>query len=490
MPLFASPSVGATDGLVFDFLQPGSRTAVGLGGDPFRSDLDDAAGWWGDFVDLPGNAVAFDAFAGRPLTPGVTGGWAAFSSEEITTRVSRETAGDGIATRFVAWLRKPESSGTWEGGSGDFRIEDRFSRAEGGVRISDEARHVTLQMTAPLWIAEDRTASPAGKIGVRLAPWPFLLLQAEAGRAPKVQEFEFDLEGETGSAALNAWVTDHRLTGRFQMAGGIHLAGSIDRDRIYEILPVQTTPRYQIFPYGGVDRRQAELGWGRADLCRFLVRWTEADADLEGEAYWSYERFGDLAYADFDLESRLVAAETRIAGCRFIVDAERARLRGKARAKIEYWPFTEAVIDMFGARRTYKATGTAEWDRFHGGFERELSRDLILRCGLTGYDIRPELEIESWRPAAFVFGRADIESDELNVERVTLGALSFGAELKPAPWVLRLDVQQIVLARVSRRAGEPEGGDGEPADGGAQEEDEADWKDGGRVRLSIAYALR
>src|SRR5881409_562303 len=37
-----------TGGEVFDLLQPGSRPAVGIGGDPFLSPLEDATGWWSE----------------------------------------------------------------------------------------------------------------------------------------------------------------------------------------------------------------------------------------------------------------------------------------------------------------------------------------------------------------------------------------------------------------------------------------------------------
>src|SRR5437867_9836073 len=57
-----------TGGEIFDLLQPGSRPAVGVGGDPFLSPLDDATGWWSEFDWAAGRSLRVEGYASQPMS--------------------------------------------------------------------------------------------------------------------------------------------------------------------------------------------------------------------------------------------------------------------------------------------------------------------------------------------------------------------------------------------------------------------------------------
>ncbi|MBN1827489.1 MAG: hypothetical protein JW958_14655 [Candidatus Eisenbacteria bacterium] len=478
-----------TDGLVLDLLQPGSRSAIGLGGDPFLSPVSDGTGWWGDFVSLPGTAVSFDAAFGKPITDDLTGNWGALSHEEYATHWADETTLDALRVRFAGRIVRPRSTGAWDGSSGELRLEDRTARAEGGVRISALDRRVAFQATVPLWRQDDDLPAPAGRVGLRYRPVSGVVFQVETGRSAKLQVFSFDLEGEPGSASLNTWSDDFKLMSRIDLPSGLHVAAGLTDAGYDSIEPVRTIPQYQLMPIGSADLYQAECGWSGKRGAGFLLRWTKYEADLGGEAYWSYERFGTLTYADIDLESYLLAFESRGDRYRWLFDTERVRASGKARAKVEFWPFTETLIDLLGIRRTCKAAGEVEWYRVHAGFESPPGGMLRYRTGATWYDIYTDFFVESWRPTFLVFGKSDYQSDALNLDRLQLAAISLGADLVLGAFTARIDLQQFVYAHTyksDKNTGGDEGGEEEgPAETGASKDEES-WTDGGRIRLSLA----
>lgn len=479
----------SSDGLVLDMLRPGTRTAVGLGGDPFLRTTGDETGWWGSFMDLPGRALSIDGSFGKPLTEGITGDWGAVSHDQVALRFSHEDARRDLRVRFGGTLLRPHTIGAWDGANGEFRVADAEARAEGGVRITHFRRRLDIQATVPLWREDRNMPAPAGRVGIRWRPMPSWVFQAEGGRAADLQIVAFEVEGEPGAASLNSWTENTRWEGAVDLPAGFRIAGAAEWARYREIEPVRTAPEYQLLPYGTGSLRQAEALWGGGKRVRLLYRWTSREYALEGEAYWSYERFGLLSYCDVELESHLIAAEGGAGGFRWVVDAERVRASGGARGKVEFWPFTEALIDLVGPRRTYRIVGDAEWFGLHAGIESDGARRLRWRAGLNGYDIYPEFCVESWRPAFLLFGQSDYEKDDLNVERLQLGALSLGAEFDTRGFTARLEIQQFVFARVTKSTSPVAPGEPKPEDGGDYETASESWTDGSRLRFALTRAF-
>src|SRR6185503_20170417 len=148
---------------------------------------------------------------------------------------------------------------------------------------------------------------------------------------------------------------------------------------------------------------------------RLLLRRTDHRARFEADASWAGGRFGHLNYAHVDARSWLGAAEWPVPRGRALLDFESARGRVQARAEVESWPFTDALADLLGARRIARGVGSMRWEVTHAGIERAVRRTTSVRAGLAWYDLRPEAEIESWRPLFLVFGRTDVQREVLDV---------------------------------------------------------------------------
>ena len=427
-----------------DLLRPGSQAAVGLGGDPFLSPLDDQVGWW-SHLDLgapAGSRMRLDASrpAGRGAATGFEGSEAAWNAT-VGGRVSRASWSAGLG------LDRPRWNGGWEGGAGGLSFRGSSTAGEAGLRVRMLPR-LTWQLAGTTTSdPADRSRSMFGA-GVRYQHPSGSALQGSWQRARRPDELRSSLYDEPIAVSTNLVQESQRLDGVWTSRFGVALEGTVARTRWLPFDTAVPAPVYHFAPAGTSAFDQAGLRWS-FPRARALVRWTRLDLDLKGDLSWWGQSFGGFDYARAHLESWLSAFEVGTPrNHRTLLEVERVDLDARARGDLESWPFTSTLVDLLGQRRIFRLEGAARWERWHIGHARPLGRRVRGRAGAEWMDGRPRGKIESWRPAFLVFGRVDDRTDVLRVRRVQLAVLSLGATLSTAALDLDLGLEQCVLAHV------------------------------------------
>ena len=476
-------------GEITPLLQPGSRAALGLGGDPFLSPLLDECGWWSEpgFTTSPMARVR--SVASEPLTRRATRGGGSLDFGETSVQMQYASRFAGRPLALSGRISSPRWNGTLAAAGGELRFIGEGSRAEAGVRVSELAPGLSAQASGPLWAdgGARRTASLGA--GLRYRPRPWLAAQASWREARIPEAFSSDLYGEPLAASLNLRSEQRRLDGRLALGGRIAVEGSVARTRYAPITPRTTLPRYEIAPTGtgALDQASAEIRITRGLAA--LTRWTRGSLDVAGDAVWGGERFGRLSYARADLESYLFAVEAHArGGARWVLDAERARARGRARLVLETWPFTSTLVDLLGLRRIGRVTAEAQWHRLHAGLDRPLGAAGRAQLGVAWYDVEPDASAESWRPVFLAFGKTDDRVDALGVRRAQLASVSLGGALRLGGMEGALALEQFVFARAFRTPPAPvESGNSQAAadaaPGGAKP---GGWPGGTRIELTLS----
>jgi len=481
-------------GEITPWLQPGSRAAPGIGGDPFRSPLMDECGWWSEPGFTPSPLVRVQSVASEPISKRATRGGGSLSFGETSWHLLGATRIGGRPLAFAGRLSSPRWSGRLPAAGGELRFSGERSRVEAGVRVEGVAPGLSAQVVGPLWTEGGGRQTTNLGAGLRYRPRPWLAAQASWRGTRTPEAFSSDLYGQPIAASINLRSEQRRLDARVTLRHRVALEGSIARTGYSPIAPATPAFRYEITPAGSSRMDQASA---RVEVARglgALARWTRAGFDAEGEAVWGGERFGRLNYARASLESRLLAFESRGAGgTRWLLDAERARAQGEARVVLETWPFTSTLVDLLGLRRIGRVSAEARWHRLHAAVERPLGVAGRAHLGLAWYDVRPVASIESWRPAFLVFGRADDRVDRLGFHRAQLAALSLGGTWRLGGIEHAIAIEQFVFAKTFRTApagaaapaapsGHPVGDDGDDPGGGRA----GGWPGGTRLEFSLS----
>jgi hypothetical protein len=471
----------ATGGELFDLLQPGSRPALGLGGDPFLSPLEDATGWWSSVPFRRAPAMTLDAFASSPVTEAAAGGGALHQRALLWT-LTREARIAGVPLALATRVATPQWRGRWGASTGGVTLGGEATRLDLAARVPI-GRAITLQAIAPAFELErDALASSAG-VGLRVSPTPALAAQASWTRARAPERFESDLYGEVVRASLNLRTEDWRVDAEVKPWRAFQLGGSVMRATLSGLEPRHAAPDYELSPAGRAGMEQGNVTWG-AQGERLLARWTREDLDLDAIASWGGQRFARIDRLRGDVESWLVGLE-RPAGAagRLLLDGEWSQLRADALGQVETWPFTSTTIDLLGIRRLANASARARWTRWHAGFERR-GKATSLELGAAWVDLWPEASMTSWRPVFLVFGATDERGGALRAYRVQLASLSLGATRTGRSVEVAARVRQFVYAHAFEAAARSQGETPPPS--GDRSQSRPRWPGGTQAQLTIA----
>jgi hypothetical protein len=469
-------------------LRPGSRSALGLGGDPFRSPLRDECGWWSqpEFTWVP--RVRMVSRSSQPLSEGAeTGG--RLSAGETSWRVGGETRIAGRPLSLAGRFSNVRWAGAFDAADGELRLSNEGAGAEAALRLEDIVPGLSAQAAGPLWSEHGRGSAPSAGVGVRLHAGHRVVAQASWTGSRRPELLRSDLYGEPLIASLNLRSEQRRLDARVRLPGRLALEASVGREGYAPSAPRSDALAYQLGPEGTSGLDQLSLEWTARPGLRVLARRTQTVFDLEGEASWGGERFAQVNYARAELRSNLVAIEAGIArGARVILDVEHAEAHARARAVLETWPFTPALGDLIGLRRIGRASARARWDRVHTGIERGLGASGRLQLGAGWYDAWPEGFIESWRPTFLVFGRSDQRVDRIPFARAQLGSATVGLDWRLGGLDCGLALEQFVFAKTFGRGldstapgGPPASSDAPPAAHGSGR-----WPGGTSLELSLS----
>jgi hypothetical protein len=472
---------------VADLLQPGSHSAVGLGGDPFLSPLDDRTGWWSepDFTRDPNWRL--DELASEPLAQDLGS-----SGSKVSNRDRVFGASGGLRWAQREWLisarlSRPRWEGSWQGAAGGLRLAGGGTRLDAGLRVEGVLPGVTAQLRAPLWHS-DGSVDGASGMGLRYRGGSRLLAQGAWTRSRLPEALESDLYGIPLVASTNLGSEQLRLDARVRLFAGLVTEGSVGSTRYGQLAGRQALATYQIMPRGENRLDQGSLLWSGARGPGLIARWTRFGLDVEGDACWGGQRFGRLDYGEVEMRSLLLGARSQAGeGTHWLLDFEQVQAEGRARAVLESWPFTPSVVDFLGLRRIYRAVGRARWHRGHVGLERGLGARVHGQVGANWYDIRPEGTLDSWRPAFLVFGRVDASRDVLRIARAQLAALSLGCRLELGRTDASLQVRQFFFAKTWERPADI--GEGNDTPSGAHPNSPGrgrGWPGGTQIQIALA----
>lgn len=480
----AAPARAQTLAGLVEILQPGSRPAPGLGGDPFLSPIGNDAGWWAGPGLVEPRGTQFEAGWSAPLP-----GSGTLDSRRLAWTGVGAWRGSAGVLRVGARASALAGESRLAGDLGTLRLASRGRRLEGGARFSGLTPGLTLQVAGPLWSEGGSARFSSAGVGARLAPARWIAAQARVEDLRARQHFDSDLYGEPISAALDLagerWQADARVLG----AGGLALEGSVARSRYAPDARGRAEAGYAFRPAGTSDLDQASLSWRATPLTRLLARWTRSAFEVEGDAVWGGVRFGHVTYARAESRGWLLAVDRRSSRARLLLDAEWVEAGGAARGSIEAWPFTEATADLLGLRRIGRASAEARWWRVHAGLEQRLGGALRASGGLAWYEARADARLESWQPTFLVFGVTDFRRDAMPWRGAQLAIASLGLRAELRGVSAAVEIQQPVFGRVWERTASAAyggGGAGAPGAGGAS----SGHRDlGTQVRVRLARGL-
>ena len=469
-------------------LQPGSRPALAIGGDPFCSPLEDQDGWWQRM--------------GLSRPPGVLieGAW----SEPLQSEVANErrtVSGRWVAeppfarghVRVAGEIMAPDWQAGWIGNDGGVRLEGSGVGGTFGARAFEVIPGLTLQGVSPTIGDLSGVRSPAAGAGARYRAGSFAVLQGswETSRFPEM--LRSDLYDEPIAASLNLRSERSRIDAAVRLPWRFRLEGSVARGDFRGLEAREVAPVYHLSPLGRSELAQGSLAWQSATRWRFLGRYTRRDLELHGTGSWGGQKFAELTAGVATQESYLLGAEHWSSrGSRWLVDVETVRANGRARVELETWPFTSTTVDLLGIRRIYRARGEATWNRAHVAHTRSIGRAAHVSVGLSGYDLMPKGSLESWRPVFLVFGMADHQYDPLTTRRLQLAAVSLGFGVAAGATRFDLAAQQFVFAKAFQsetKSAAPAETVSEPPEAAASPVDSSPGWGGVEIRASVSRSF-
>ena len=472
-------------GDIVDLLQPGSRTAIALGGDPFASPLDPGSGLWPDVDLFRSPSLRFDAAASDPLTGAGSGAAGALSGSTAASRLAMPLMMAGRAWALTAELASPRWSGSWSGPAGSVSLGGPESRMALEAFAPAALPGLSLQARLPLGNTDGEPGASRSGAAIRYRRAAFSL-QGHWNLQRRPEPFRTDLYDQHISAPLNLRSERFGLDGRIGPSAYWTAEGSFARVHDRSLDAVDGAAGYRLAPGGAGRVSQASLSFGPAAK-RVLARWTERTRDLNGKAYLDGDLFARLNYGRIWTRSWLVAAQLGTAASTGgVLEFELAQASLNARGEVETWPFTSGLVALLGARRVGYASAAAQWIRWHAGMECHPRSWLGVSAGVNAYDIRPEGTLESWQPVLFVFGRTDDQVDQLTIDRAQLGAVSLGGRLAMGRAEASFGIRQFVAARIQRhRSSGSSAGVGSPEPAQAINPSPARWPGGTLADCSV-----
>lgn len=439
-------SAGVARGDVADLLQPGSRAALGLGGDPFLSPLADESGWWSQAGLASGRMRGMSAELSAPIAMR-RGNVGALNSSRFGALVVEEWRAPGSTVRFSGMLRDPHWHAGVSTSSGDLAVRGGASTLVGGLRAERGSGGIVLQATGPLWSETNATRHEAWGVGARLRRKSLGAAQISWTREETPDVLRSDLYGEPIAASLNLAAERLSADAAIRAWGWLSVEGTFARSRFLPLGKRGREPEYDIEPVANGTDYEAALRTGPVGEWTLLARRTARDLDLSGDASWGGQRFGRLNKGRFEQQSWLVALDRRTARSRLLAEYESAAMQAAGRVTVESWPFTSTLVDLLGYRRFFQLQGSMSWGRLHIGAERELSPAWRVRAGANGFDLFPEARLISWQPTFLVFGVSDLREEVLDTRRLQLAAASVGATWRSGMLEAALDLRQFVFAK-------------------------------------------
>ena len=465
-----------------DLLQPCSRPAVGSGGDPFLSALDDRVGWWSDvrFASAPSLRVTFaESDASRPSN----GSRLLLGQREAAWTAAGEIRLGSHPVQLAGRFSRPTWEGAWSSSRASLSMDRFRPRVELGLRTVGLLTGLTLQSQLPLWGSDPGWTRQAGGMGARYqtdrleAQVAWVQSQAAEAIVADVRGVPIEASSNMGS---DSRTIDFRLTPRRALV----CEGSIHRD-VYGAIGNPTALGYALEPRGRGGLEQVSLAWGRTDRGRGIARRTHEALDGECRGLSEGQSFARAAGVRAEVDAWLVGADLTRASGRWLVDWESARAHGQAFAEIESWPFTSILVDLLGENLLGKAQGSARWSQWHAAWQGRLSPRTAIEMGVNWIDAWPEGSILTWQ-TTFGLIPSGKEFSTLDVGRVQLAALSLGGHRRWRKFEAALAARQVVFARVFRDApaDQPPGSGGTGAAPNATHRKHA-WPGGTRIECSL-----
>jgi len=486
--LWSAPAAGQVPATMLDVLMSGGADASGVLPDAFRSSVSDDAGLWSACPAVAGPAVDLERRHLEPLTRRLTAGEGAAFDRTTTARYLHPLAHRGWEAQLGASLNRTDLD-TWaDGVDGATRLDHGGSVLGLSLRAGNRRYGIEVLAAGPL----ARTASglPGERLGgsIRFAPDRRLVLQVSHHREESRSRLGSRVIDDPVSFDLNAG----RRTWRAALAAGPWRRLSCDlvwTDTAIDPLDeITDTHRYELSPSAAHAswRGAAAIDLGAGHDILFGL--ADKDTDVEAGAYWGGQKFGWLNYLESRLRSQVLGWRWTSRGSwRIQTEWEWSRLEGRARAKVESWPFTSTIVDLLGVKQIAYGELKLDWDRVSCMYTRE-DAGTSLSLGGAYYRISPRATLETWQPAFLVFGRTDYHLRELEVRRIDLGALLARVEIAlGAGGVLDLSLQQFLWADVTRTRGTP----ADDADGDQDQEESVrdGWYGGTYLVAGLSWRL-
>ncbi len=451
--VFVTPGT-TTAGSVLDLLQPAGRRCPELGGDPFRSPLEDAAGWWAEPSVLGPPSVRLHWEGADQIGDQTRNAELGASSTAVSASGSGRIL--GRAVRFGSRLARSQWSAGWSGVNGNASSRGIRPAATVAARASDLLPGLTLQVRGAAGTIGRSFQPTRSGIGLRMHR-RILRIQGSVDRQVVAEDLAGGFHDETLSVPANLHRVNAAGDVALELPGRITAEGSMARSTMRGFRPRTPALTYHFAPDGWDDMQQASIAW-RPGQVGVVARRSWRRASVRGDVSWGGTRFGTLSRARASVRSNLVGLEWTRKDTRWLVEAEAARADASGHARIEFWPFTPGLVDLIGPSRTYRMFGECEWTRIHAAREWSSGRSRW-SAGVSWFDLTPEGSVESWRPAFLVFGRADVQEATLPYRRVQLAAVAAGAKVPLGPVEVEVALQQAVFAKAFRagRAEEPAG---------------------------------
>lgn len=399
--------------------------------------------------------------------------------------IGKEMRWLGREVEIAGRLANATRRGLWRDGATGVDFSRTANTFDTGFRIRDLAPGLTVSAWMPFrptpdaggtsWSAfefRSRRFRVAGRSSLTRAPEPVAIT----------------LAGAAWTAPLNVVFRDERLAAVIPLGFGFETEGAAGRSRLSENSERTLDPTYHLAPGGRFESSRYGLAWSRAGY-RTSYAWVHRDFDLHGTASWGGQSFGTLTYLRGGLDSRLATLLLplgRRTGVSF--EHEMVRVRAKARANVETWPFTSTAADLLGLRRIARGWAEVDFARYQIGMQRDWGRAARIDVALDWWDARPAAHLESWRPTFLLFGRSDFRVDELEWRRLEFAGLTIGGQVQRGAFRVDWHLQQIVPVRIHKRsdvATSPPAGAGPPQAAPAPERRRS-WPNGTSLVFSLA----
>lgn len=153
---------------------------------------------------------------------------------------------------------------------------------------------------------------------------------------------------------------------------------------------------------------------------------------------------------------------------------------GYVRGHLEFWPFTQGLVDLLGLRRYW--IGQFEIKRYQYLLEYQwenVSKKTFqkkMKFNIQFFDVFPKLDLQHWKPIFLVFGKTDEQFYRLKIERLQILQIGLTLEVPYHDLIFAIEGSQMLPIRTQTRT-EPSAGDltqpvqkgtkGKPYGGGA-----------------------